>query len=908
MKPTATLRRFLCIASSALLCISYAHAADVTWDITPGTVGAGDSLITGGLGAWDTTNGNWTTDAGANNLAWVNANNDTAIFGNTAGTVTLGTGITVGGLTFDTAEYIVTGDTLTFGAAGNITTNANATISSILAGNAAINKTGTGTLTLGTANTYSGAISITTGSISLTHGNAVQNSDVSVASGTSLRFSTGGTTTYNTGSLSIAGTGLSSLPTNSAGALWFGAGGTHTSTLNAAISLTAAATISSYGIGMTQTLSNAIGGTGPLTINSTGGAATHTAVWNLNAASNYSGNTIIRNGSGLKDITVKLGIANALPTTTSLNLTGATNTANTFATLDLNGFGQELAGLTDSGSTSSVANFGKRVINSSATLATLTLNIASGTNTYGTTGTRITAGTIGGTTAAGAAANNLALIKTGAGTLALAGNNTYTGATTVSQGTLSITGGYLSASTTIDIASGAFLTTSVNNTFSGGGSGQGAAWTIAGTITGTANGQTMPASVTLNNGTMSGTFKADFGTFLSAGASGTNITANGATNTVNAGNIGLAQGLTVNTPLAGDAVAISSQLGATSVLGGGLTKNGLGTLTLSGSSTYTGGTTVNDGTLILGSTSALGTGSATITGGSLDLGGQTITNAVSIGTAGALTGNGSTGAATLAGSVTPGGSGSGLITMASASVNSTSAIALQLAATGTRGADYDALTVSGVLALDGTVTVALNGLTPANGQSFDLIDSTGSIDVTNFTVATDLVLPALGGSLVWDTSAFVSTGVVSIATAGGDPYATWAGAAVFDEDDNNDGVDNGLAWLLGAGSPAENATGRLPVVTQTGGNLELSFTCLKVAGRGTNLLKLQYSKDLGIIDLWTSHEVSVPDTAGLVGSVTFTVPTLNGNATLVNLKASIPASEAAPGTKLFGRLMAVKQP
>ena len=71
----------------------------------------------------------------------------------------------------------------------------------------------------------------------------------------------------------------------------------------------------------------------------------------------------------------------------------------------------------------------------------------------------------------------------------------------------------------------------------------------------------------------------------------------------------------------------------------------------------------------------------------------------------------------------------------------TSSIALQLAATGTRGVNYDALTVSGPLALDGTITVSLNGLTPAGGQSFDLIDSTGAIDVTNFNVATDLILP-----------------------------------------------------------------------------------------------------------------------------------------------------------------------
>ncbi|OYV04993.1 MAG: hypothetical protein CFE26_13950, partial [Verrucomicrobiales bacterium VVV1] len=203
-----------------------------------------------------------------------------------------------------------------------------------------------------------------------------------------------------------------------------------------------------------------------------------------------------------------------------------------------------------------------------------------------------------------------------------------------------------------------------------------------------------------------------------------------------------------------------------------LVKTGTGTQTLSGANTYVGGTTVGAGTLVLGNGSALGTAAASVTGGTLDLGGQILTNAVSVGAAGALTGSGVIGAATLEGSVTPGGSGSGIITMTSASVASTSAIALQLAAPGTRGTNYDAITVASALALDGTITVSLNGLVPAGGQSFNLIDSTGSIDVTNFNVATDLILPAIGGGLAWDTSAFASSGVISIVN--GDPYIGWA--------------------------------------------------------------------------------------------------------------------------------------
>ena len=253
--------------------------------------------------------------------------------------------------------------------------------------------------------------------------------------------------------------------------------------------------------------------------------------------------------------------------------------------------------------------------------------------------------------------------------------------------------------------------------------------------------------------------------------------------------------LTNAAPLnSGASVVIADGAGVVAVVKGGSSAQ-----TLSAPNTYTGTTTVNAGTLTLGNASALGTSSATVTGGSLDLGGQTIANVVSVGAAGTLTGSGSiTGAATLDGNVTPGGSSSGLITLASATVTSTAAFALQLPATGTRGTSYDAITVSGAFALDGTVTVDITGLTPTIGQTFDLIDSTGPIDVTNFTVATDLILPALGGSLAWDTSAFASTGVVSIVN--GDPFNAWAaskgltGAPGFEagkgDDPDKDGKDN----------------------------------------------------------------------------------------------------------------------
>ncbi|MEI6536557.1 MAG: hypothetical protein WCN98_14520, partial [Verrucomicrobiaceae bacterium] len=131
-------------------------AATVTWDTAPGTVGAGDSLITGGTGTWDPSNpanGNWTVDAGVNNIAWSNAGIDTAVFGGASGTVTLASGATVGGLTFnDNAGYVLTGSTITLGAAGIITANVGAQIDSLLnAASFGLTFAGAGNLTVSNA-------------------------------------------------------------------------------------------------------------------------------------------------------------------------------------------------------------------------------------------------------------------------------------------------------------------------------------------------------------------------------------------------------------------------------------------------------------------------------------------------------------------------------------------------------------------------------------------------------------------------------------------------------------------------------------------------------------------------------------------------------------------------------------
>jgi fibronectin-binding autotransporter adhesin len=136
-----------------------------------------------------------------------------------------------------------------------------------------------------------------------------------------------------------------------------------------------------------------------------------------------------------------------------------------------------------------------------------------------------------------------------------------------------------------------------------------------------------------------------------------------------------------------------------------------------------------------------------------------------------------------------------------------------------------------------------------------------------------------------------------------DPYTVWSGGAAFDADANGDGVDNGLAFLLGAANVDVNATSLLPAVTQSSGNLVLTFHVLNAASRGTASLNVQHSSDLAISDAWLG--ALVPDTAGISGpvnGVTFNV-TLGSPANSVT--ATISSSGSVSGT-LFGRVIATE--
>jgi len=166
--------------------------ATLYWD--PDLTSAGNNYTTGvglgGTGSWDTTAGapqQWVDSNGVRS-DWNNAANDSAVFWGTAGTVTLGTGITAASLEFKTTAYTVQSDALTLTGTATIDVDSGrtATISSIISGSAGLTKTDAGTLVLtNVSRDYNGETVISGGTLQADSAAALGNS-------TLIRFSGSG--------------------------------------------------------------------------------------------------------------------------------------------------------------------------------------------------------------------------------------------------------------------------------------------------------------------------------------------------------------------------------------------------------------------------------------------------------------------------------------------------------------------------------------------------------------------------------------------------------------------------------------------------------------------------------------------------------------------------------------------
>ena len=356
-------------------------------------------------------------------------------------------------------------------------------------------------------------------------------------------------------SISFAGAGYS-ITANSALAL--GAGGINamaggvvdtltgnlTLTANESFTAGAGAALSVPGaidnLGFTLT----VGGSGSTTlggiISGSGGLTkTNPGTLTLGSANVYSGPTSVNNG------VVILGVANALPTSTALTLGALTSSG----VVNLNGNNQVLLGAGVSGTGSANA-----LTNSSATGAILTLLPTSPTTT------------------SAAITGNLSLVKDGSSIETLSGASTYTGTTTILNGTLALGASNVLPSTTL-------LVTGNTNANSG-------TLDLAGTS------QTVAALGVSGNGTAN--------TITDSSTTPSTLTVAGPGASTYAGKI----------------------TGPLSVV-----EAGTGTLFLSGGSanTFTGGVNATSGVLVSLQPGSLGSGASTLNGGTLTLGPSAVT-------------------------------------------------------------------------------------------------------------------------------------------------------------------------------------------------------------------------------------------------------------------------------------------
>ncbi|HAZ2769269.1 TPA: autotransporter outer membrane beta-barrel domain-containing protein [Salmonella enterica subsp. enterica serovar Kentucky] len=541
-----------------------------------------------------------------------------------ANSYTGGTTISGGTLVASNVEALGTGD-VTDNATLELNTGGD--FDNAISGSGQVVKSGDKTLTLSGANSYSGATTISGGTLVATNVDALGSGDVT--DDATLELNTGGTfDNAISGSGQVVKSGdetltLSGTNTYSGGTLI--SGGTLVASNVEALGTGDVTNDAVLELNTGGTFDNAISGSGQV-------VKSGDKMLTLSGANSYSGGTLISDGTLVASNVEALGSGD-VTNDAVLEL----NTGGTFDNvisgsgkveksgddaLTLSGSNTYTGGTLISGGTlvaSNVEALGTGDVTDNATLAlnaggdftnniggtgrveksgdqTLTL---SGSNTY-TGGTLISSGTLVATSVdalgTGNVTNNATLAlntggdfinniggtgrveKSGDDTLTLSGSNTYTGGTLISGGTL--VANDVNALGTGDVTDNATLALNAVGDFNNaiGGSGK---VEKSGDDTLTLSGSNTYTGGTLING----------GTLVAS-----NVEALGTGDVTDDATLELNTGGKFDNAISGS---------------GNVVKSGADTLTLSGSNTYTGGTTINDGTLVATSVDALGTGDVT---------------------------------------------------------------------------------------------------------------------------------------------------------------------------------------------------------------------------------------------------------------------------------------------------------
>ena len=434
----ATDRNFI-LTSATTSTINIA-ANTLTWSgASTSTTGAITKLGAGTL-VWSGTNlysGLTTVSAGILQLGNSNALGTTA-----STTIVLGATVDLNG--YSTAElFTISGSLINNSATATISGaivlstaaifggTSTLTATGVISGSGTLTKSGAGSLTLSGINTYTGATTISVGVLKLGSTTALGTTAgaTSITSGAVLDLN--GIIYASAEALTIRGTGIFNggavMNSSPVSATYPG-----TITLGSPSSIigeTGSINISSTGAITGATFSLTIGGTqgGVLTspLNTTTGTLIKEGIgtWKLSGLSTFSGATTINNG------VIKLGLSS---TTNSgpLGTSAGTTTISSGASLDLNGFSLTSLSVEPLIPSGTGYNNAGAIINNSTTASTFngTVNSTSGAD-YSISG-------VGQITLSGVISGPKAVTKMGSNTVIFYPSNTYTGSTTISEGTL----------------------------------------------------------------------------------------------------------------------------------------------------------------------------------------------------------------------------------------------------------------------------------------------------------------------------------------------------------------------------------------------------------------------------------------------------------------------------------------